>query len=67
MTVRWSKTDEDQIGAYDELEWAMQQPLKVILLNPSQEEKEAYVYTVGYNSRNQHKMPPIPVWNFLKS
>jgi len=63
------RTDEDQIGAsYDELEWAMQQ----LQYGRSVEsftgrEREVINIYISYNSRNQHKMKAIPVWEFRDS
>jgi NAD+ synthase len=60
------RTDEDQIGAsYDELEWAMQQ----VDAGKGVEDfkgrnKEVLNIYLSFNSRNQHKMNPIPVWEF---
>ncbi len=58
-----SRTDEDQIGAsYDELEWAMQmQNLGKKITDFSGREKEVYQIYTHLNTRNQHKMLPIPV------
>ncbi|WP_194850985.1 NAD(+) synthase [Nonlabens antarcticus] len=60
------KTDEDQIGAsYDELEWAMKQLSEG---NPvesfSGRQKDVLKIYLKLNARNQHKMNPIPIWNF---
>jgi NAD+ synthase len=62
------KTDEDQIGAsYDELEWAMQQLSEGHSVESFKgREKEVLNVYLSYNSRNQHKMLPIPVWNFTQ-
>jgi NAD+ synthase len=60
------KTDEEQIGAtYDELEWAMKQLSEGHSIESfSGREKEVLNVFLSYNSGNQHKMVPIPVWNF---
>ncbi len=60
------KTDEDQIGAsYDELEWAMEQISNGQSIESYKgREKEVLNIYLSYNSRNQHKMNPIPVWDF---
>ncbi|MEO9954021.1 NAD(+) synthase [Nonlabens sp.] len=57
------KTDEDQIGAsYDELEWAMNQINKGYNVEDlSNREQEVLNIYLSFNSRNQHKMNPIPV------
>jgi len=57
------KTDEDQIGAsYDELEWAMNQIDKGYNVEDlSNREQEVLNIYLSFNSRNQHKMNPIPV------
>ncbi|MGB2128974.1 MAG: NAD(+) synthase [Flavicella sp.] len=58
-----SRTDEDQLGAsYDELEVAMQQADKGILVGDLEgREREVFEIYSRLNSNNQHKMRPIPV------
>jgi NAD+ synthase len=60
------RTDEDQIGAnYDELEWAMQQLADGHSVESfTGREREILNIYLTYNTRNQHKMLPIPVWEF---
>ncbi|AZQ45094.1 NAD(+) synthase [Nonlabens ponticola] len=60
------KTDEDQIGAsYDELEWAMKQVDKDKTVDAFKgREREVLNIYLTLNRRNQHKMKPIPVWEF---
>src|SRR5690554_6916953 len=54
------RSDEDQIGAsYDELEFAMNFQGDIKNLTPRQ--KEVYQIYQNLNSRNQHKILPIPV------
>ncbi|BAO54340.1 NAD(+) synthase [Nonlabens marinus] len=60
------KTDEEQIGAtYDELEWAMEEIEKGKTAESfvGREKEVMHIY-LSYNSRNQHKMNPIPLWEF---
>tara|TARA_Y100001978_G_scaffold27830_1_gene23807 strand:+ start:10590 stop:11441 length:852 start_codon:yes stop_codon:yes gene_type:complete len=58
-----SRTDEEQIGAsYQELEWAMKE-----LENPNEEnyndrQKEILELYSNFNSKNSHKMNPIPIF-----
>lgn len=63
------RTDEDQIGAsYDELEWAMDFLSKketTASLTLTEREKTVLKIYKDYNSRNQHKMNPIPVCEIL--
>lgn len=58
-----SRTDEDQLGAsYDELEIAMKQDEKRVLVNSLEgREKEVFEIYTKLNRGNQHKMNPIPV------
>lgn len=64
------RTDEDQIGAtYDELEWAMNYiegnpyyTVKDLNLLSEREQKVLMIYK-DFNSRNSHKMNPIPVFS----
>jgi len=55
------RTDEEQIGAtYEELEWAMEfEGDKEQLSERQQEVLDIYH---GFNSRNKHKMLPIPIF-----
>ena len=58
-----SRSDEDQIGAsYDELEWAMQMVDQGKTEN-NFEGRQLEVFRIyrSFNSKNQHKMHPIPV------
>jgi NAD+ synthase len=60
------RTDEDQLGAsYAELEWAMDFRGDADKLNERQREVIA-IYRM-FNSRNRHKMVPIPVCEIPKS
>ena len=58
-----ARSDEDQIGAsYPELEWAMQ--MKESGKNAddfSGRQREVFEIFSNYNSRNRHKMIPIPI------
>jgi len=58
-----SRTDEDQIGAsYPELEWAMKMKDQGRTASDFQgREKDVFEIFMDYNTRNQHKMEPIPV------
>ncbi|SCY24252.1 NAD+ synthase [Nonlabens sp. Hel1_33_55] len=60
------RTDEDQIGAtYDELEWAMKQLAEGHSVESfTGRNRDVLNIYFSYNSRNQHKMNPIPVWEF---
>ena len=55
------RTDEDQIGAsYEELEWAMEfrgDPTTLTGRN-----KEVYYIYNNFNTKNKHKMLPIPIF-----
>ena len=55
------RTDEDQIGAsYEELEWAMEfngDPTALTGRN-----KEVYYIYNSFNTKNKHKMLPIPIF-----
>lgn len=63
-----ARSDEDQIGAsYPELEWAMQ--MKDIGKTDKDftgRQHEVFKIFESYNSRNQHKMNPIPVCEIPK-
>lgn len=63
------RTDEDQIGAsYPELEWAMLMKEQGKTLNDFKgREREVFSIFHSFNTRNQHKMIPIPVCNIPKS
>lgn len=63
-----SRTDEDQIGAsYPELEWAMQMEHKgKSTFDFKGREKEVFDIFMDYNTKNQHKMQPIPVCEIPK-
>lgn len=55
------RTDEQQIGAtYEELEWAMEVNYDETKMN--NREKEVYLIFKKFNSINQHKMIPIPIF-----
>ena len=55
-----SRSDEDQIGAtYDELEWAMN--VKESNSKISSREKEVLKIYRSFNTKNRHKMEPIPI------
>jgi NAD+ synthase len=58
-----SRTDEDQIGAsYPELEWAMKmKDAGKTSSHFKDREKEVFDIFIDYNTKNQHKMQPIPV------
>ena len=58
-----SRTDEEQIGAsYDELEMAMKQTEQNVLFEDlNGRDKQVFEIYTRLNSRNQHKMNPIPV------
>ncbi|WP_345273763.1 NAD(+) synthase [Flaviramulus aquimarinus] len=63
-----ARSDEDQIGAsYPELEWAMDMNDKGKTAdNFSGREKTVFEIYKGYNSRNKHKMIPIPICEIPK-
>ena len=55
-----SRSDEDQIGAsYDELEWAMN--AKESNSKISDRQKEVLKIYRSFNTKNRHKMEPIPI------
>ncbi|GAB5565370.1 MAG: NAD(+) synthase [Winogradskyella sp.] len=58
-----ARSDEDQIGAsYPELEWAMQMKDEGKTAEDfSGREQEVFKIFMSYNTRNHHKMVPIPV------
>ena len=58
-----ARSDEDQIGAsYPELEWAMKMKDEGKTADDfTGRQKEVYNIFMGYNTRNQHKMIPIPI------
>lgn len=57
-----SRTDESQIGAsYEELEWAMEHTE-----GTTDREKEVLKIYKSFNSKNKHKMVPIPVFKMRK-
>ena len=61
-----NKTDEVQLGAsYDELEWAMNFNDRIKLV--SERQKEVLKIYKNLNTKNQHKMTPIPVCKIPKS
>ena len=63
-----SRTDEDQIGAsYPELEWAMQMKDEGKRVDDFEgRQKEVFEIYSDYNTKNQHKMIPIPVCEIPK-
>lgn len=63
-----ARSDEDQIGAsYPELEWAMTMNSKGKQVSDfSGREKEVFKIYKSYNTRNLHKMNPIPVCEIPK-
>lgn len=63
-----ARSDEDQIGAsYPELEWAMQMKDEGKTADDfTGRQLEAYEIFTSYNTRNQHKMIPIPVCEIPK-
>ena len=58
-----ARSDEDQIGAsYPELEWAMQMKDQGKTADDfTGRQREAFEIFMSYNTRNQHKMIPIPI------
>jgi len=55
-----SRSDEDQIGAtYDELEWAMKPRESNSKI--SNRQKEVLKIYRSFNTKNKHKMEPIPI------
>uniref|UniRef100_UPI002623722D NAD(+) synthase n=1 Tax=uncultured Lutibacter sp. TaxID=437739 RepID=UPI002623722D len=58
-----ARSDEDQIGAnYDELEWAMEMhEIGKTVDDFSGRKKVVFEIFKRYNSRNKHKMTPIPI------
>ncbi len=58
-----ARSDEDQIGAnYDELEWAMKMHDVGKTLDEFEgRQKVVFKIYLDFNTRNQHKMNPIPV------
>ena len=64
-----ARSDEDQIGAsYPELEWAMKMKDEGKTANDfSGRQREAFEIFTSYNTRNQHKMVPIPVCEIPKN
>lgn len=56
-----NRTDEDQIGAsYEELEWAMEFSGDSSTLTGR--DKEVYYIYTDFNTKNKHKMNPIPIF-----
>ena len=64
-----ARSDEDQIGAsYPELEWAMQMKDEGKTATDFEgREREVFEIFIGYYTRNQHKMLPIPVCEIPKN
>ena len=63
-----ARSDEDQIGAnYDELEWAMEMhEIGKTVDDFSGRKKVVFEIFKRYNSRNKHKMTPIPICEIPK-
>jgi NAD+ synthase len=63
-----ARSDEDQIGAtYPELEWAMKMKDQgKTAVDFTDREQEVFNIFMSYNTRNQHKMNPIPVCEIPK-
>ncbi len=63
-----ARSDEDQIGAsYPELEWAMKMKDEGKTIDDfTGREHEVFKIFMSYNSRNQHKMVPIPICEIPK-
>ncbi|GAB4161322.1 MAG: NAD(+) synthase [Winogradskyella sp.] len=64
-----ARSDEDQIGAsYPELEWAMKMKDDGKTANDFiGRQREVFTIFMSYNTRNQHKMVPIPVCEIPKN
>ena len=61
------RNDEDQIGAsYDEIEWAMNRDSDDINSETNNREKEVISIFKSLNTKNMHKMIPIPVCKIPK-
>ena len=61
------RNDEDQIGAsYDEIEWAMNRDSDDINSETNNREKEVISIFKSLNTKNMHKMIPIPVCEIPK-
>ena len=61
------RNDEDQIGAsYDEIEWAMNRDSDNINSETNNREKEVIGIFKSLNTKNMHKMIPIPVCKIPK-
>lgn len=63
------RTDEDQLGAsYDELEWAMKMDKQNKTISDfSGRKRSVFGIYKSLNSKNQHKMVPIPVCKIPKN
>jgi len=62
-----NRNDEDQIGAtYSEIEWAMSQHSNDINSKLNIREKEVLDLFTNLNSKNKHKMIPIPICEIPK-
>lgn len=63
-----ARSDEDQIGAtYPELEWAMKMKDQgKTAVDFTDREQEVFNIFMSYNTRNQHKMNPIPICEIPK-
>lgn len=59
-----NRKDEDQIGAsYEELEWVMEIGLDKWKTIPTTDKEKKVVSTyISFNTKNKHKMEPIPVF-----
>ncbi len=62
-----NRSDEDQIGAsYNEIEWAMNQKSNNTNSKLNNREKEVIDILTNLNSKNKHKMIPIPICKIPK-
>lgn len=64
-----NRKDEDQIGAsYEDLEWVMEIGLNKWKTMPTtdKEKKVVHIYS-NFNSKNKHKMEPIPVFKLKEN
>ncbi|MEO1031853.1 MAG: NAD(+) synthase [Bacteroidota bacterium] len=64
-----ARSDEDQIGAsYPELEWAMDMKAEGKTAQDFEgRQRKVFEIFMSYNTKNQHKMVPIPVCNIPKN
>jgi len=62
-----NRSDEDQIGAsYNEIEWAMNQKSNNTNSKLNNREKDVIDILTNLNSKNKHKMIPIPICKIPK-